>query len=541
MSLFNRLFARNSLRTFNAAMDAFDSGDFETAVTSFRSVLGAAAEGSPGYILSRFYVTQSRVRLGMAFQAAGHFEEARATLLDVLKDHPTFPDVHCRLAEIALASGQHREADMRFKRALEINPYYGEALVGLAASLRAAGRHTEAIAPANTLAERGVAVPESWRAGRGDAEDEGLAHRLRQDMAGERLGDAHVRVGQERYRAGDLSGALAAFEAAIEAAPEFLDVRCRMATVLGELGRLGEAVEHFSLALDVNPAYEEARLKRGVAHFQLGHYAQAVEDFALLCGDNPTNPEMNLLLGTCLFKTGRTEEAIPKLLVAWKDARSTARAAFVLGQAFVLMDRPDRAIECLEPVPAPACQAMLGRVYLQERRYRDAIRVLNRARSAAKGNVSEICLTLAAAHAAVGDTDFAVRFAKEAHTSDPSADAATLILADIALRRGDADGAREWLDKLRPVSRAGYQAQLLSARALVRLGRYGDAKPLFEKLVEAYPSARDARRALGLLCRRDGDLARSNELLSAATADPADPLWGVALRSEALEEKRKAA
>ena len=79
-----------------------------------------------------------------------------------------------------------------------------------------------------------------------------------------------------RYHHGDLAGAIAELERAVGERPSYADLRCRLAGLLLESGRIDEALEHLDVALLINPRYLEARLLSARARPERGEVDEAV-------------------------------------------------------------------------------------------------------------------------------------------------------------------------------------------------------------------------------------------------------------------------
>jgi tetratricopeptide (TPR) repeat protein len=85
--------------------------------------------------------------------------------------------------------------------------------------------------------------------------------------------------GIAKYQAGDLSGALQAFEAALKLRPNFLEALVNSANVLDDLGRTPEAIDRYGLALAQSNSDPNIYYNRGLAYSRLSQYPQAISDY----------------------------------------------------------------------------------------------------------------------------------------------------------------------------------------------------------------------------------------------------------------------
>jgi predicted Zn-dependent protease len=123
-----------------------------------------------------------------------------------------------------------------------------------------------------------------------------------------------------------------------------------------------------------------AKAQRGRAAMAAGRFDEAARLYAELVEAVPAEPGLHLNLGMALSMAGRPREAIPHLEAALKSGRpELVPAALFLGEAFIELDQPARAVEPLEtfvgaqPQNVEARQ-MLAEALLALERHGDAIR-----------------------------------------------------------------------------------------------------------------------------------------------------------------------
>ena len=99
------------------------------------------------------------------FQRASDFESARTLLTDIAAQHPRYPDVRCRLAEVHLELDAVDAAIHELSIAIQINPNYADAHATLGIALRRQGKKEEArsafrtaldIDPNHVMAREGI-------------------------------------------------------------------------------------------------------------------------------------------------------------------------------------------------------------------------------------------------------------------------------------------------------------------------------------------------------------------------------------------------
>lgn len=200
-----------------------------------------------------------------------------------------------------------------------------------------------------------------------------------------------VQVALALLQRGDLGGALAAFEALLQEAPEDIAVLAGYASALRRVGRLDEALTLWCKARDCAPAdpgvcfnhanalraagqldaarlgYERAlqlapgmlpaRINLGLVLQDQGHFEAAVEVYAAALAIDPRQPTAAMNRGNCLRQLGRLEEAIAQHRSALDQLPRSAEARYNLGNALRDAARIDEALDAyraaLQAGPAP--------------------------------------------------------------------------------------------------------------------------------------------------------------------------------------------
>jgi predicted Zn-dependent protease len=153
---------------------------------------------------------------------------------------------------------------------------------------------------------------------------------------------------------------------------------CRSAVAAVLLASLSLAGASASLAQP--PSELAAKAQRGQAAMAAGRFDEAARLYAELVQAVPGEPGLRLNLGMALSMAGRPRKAIPHLEAALESGRpELVPAALFLGEVFIELDQPARAVEPLEsflaaqPRNADARQ-MLAEALLALERHGEAIR-----------------------------------------------------------------------------------------------------------------------------------------------------------------------
>lgn len=136
-----------------------------------------------------------------------------------------------------------------------------------------------------------------------------------------------LKQGVKRYYAGDLEGAIAAYEKALEIDPKYRPAWHWLGATLNDLGRNSEAIAAYDKALEIDPKSHKAWNNLGNALNDLGRYSEAIAAFDKALEIDPKYHYAWNGLGATLRDLGRYREAIaafetaleidPKYHYAW--------------------------------------------------------------------------------------------------------------------------------------------------------------------------------------------------------------------------------
>jgi len=196
-----------------------------------------------------------------AFEA-GSYDEAEALLAQIMKQTPTYANVHNMLGFIAGQRGTPEKAVPFFRRALSLNPHYTEARLNLVLTLTEMGLYDQAAAEASKLELR----------------EPTTSHRLSLGVRG-KLANAHADLGRKYHELGLYAEAVVEFDKALGLCPTFPDIHNRRAVSCRELGQYADCRASLLKALELKPNYAEAHVNLGVLHQKLGNLSEAVKSW----------------------------------------------------------------------------------------------------------------------------------------------------------------------------------------------------------------------------------------------------------------------
>jgi len=479
-----------------------------------RDLAGATALFEEVLTLSAAYVP-ALLRLGAVELAGQNLDRAAELYGQVLARAPDSAAAHAGLARVARARGDLAAAVTHFRRALEIQPQADLLHYQLGLVLR-------------DLGDGDAARAELALAGRrAEVFSDPLAEKLVPESVGSLLG----RGGRALAR-GDREGAIAAFRAALEEAPENLTARENLASVLlgqGEVeealtlyrealqlsperpvahlnlakallasgGDRSEAIELLGKALDLAPDYGQAHGVLGEVLLSQERFAEAEGHFAQAIAAAPGNGEAHLGRGRTLARLGRLTEARGELETA-ADLLGTdggGGAALLLDLATLREQTgdPEGALAALDQVAHSASEPFT--------------------RALALFNMGNLRL-------AGGQIEEAVGHYRQAVEIEPAFQDAHFNLASALSRLGRGEEALASFRRVRelaPEDEGGYAGQLT---VLAGLGRYREARQVLAEGLARIPASTPLRLALARL------LAASPE------ADLRDPARALALAEE---------
>jgi tetratricopeptide (TPR) repeat protein len=150
--------------------------------------------------------------------------------------------------------------------------------------------------------------------------------------------------GNQQVEAGNLEGAIASFDKAIEFKPDSHDAWLNRGNTLVELGRIQEALASYDKALEFKPDDHEAWINRGNTLVELSRFEEAIASYDKALEFKPDYDDAWNNRGLALLNLGRSEEALASYDKAKEFKPDCYEAWYNRGIALVGLGRSEEAI-----------------------------------------------------------------------------------------------------------------------------------------------------------------------------------------------------
>jgi tetratricopeptide (TPR) repeat protein len=293
------------------------------------------------------------------------------------------------------------------------------------------------------------------------------------------------------HQAGDLLGAIDAYQAALRLDPKQPAVRSNLGAAYVKLGKYDEAIDQYKQALAVDAANPTFRFNLALAYYKGDRLPDAIEAFRKVLAVSADNAPAVLLLGDALLQTGEFKQVIDLLSPREAQFGTDLGFAYVLGTA--LLRSGERA---------------RGQVYLD--------RIFN------AGESAEGHLLMGTALIENRDYPAAIDEIKKALALKPSLPTVHTVYARALLGSGDHDSALRELRRAVAASPNDFEANLDLGALLRRDEQHEESARYLRRAVDLRPQDATARFGLAGALLSLGDAAASRTLLEAVVADVPD-------------------
>jgi tetratricopeptide (TPR) repeat protein len=211
--------------------------------------------------------------------------------------------------------GKVEEAMEFYRKSLEINPAYEDALNNMGFAFAARQQHAEAL-------------------GYYEA-----ALKVRPGHV-----EVHNNLGNALSELGRIDEAIGHYEFVLKQKPDHADAHNNLGIALAMKGRLEEAIPHFQQAIQYRPNYASAHSNLGNAYAAQRRFDEAVREYKECLRLKPTDPQAHNNLGNVLVQQGRLNEAVGNYRKALALNAENPEAHFNLGLVLAQQGNREEAV-----------------------------------------------------------------------------------------------------------------------------------------------------------------------------------------------------
>lgn len=311
---------------------------------------------------------------------------------------------------------------------------------------------------------------------------------------------AHYNLGKIAGDARRPADAIAHYQAALRARPDYPEAWNNLGTELRQLDRNAEAIAAFESAIRHQPDHAAAHNNLASALAATGRLPEAIARCEQSLRLNPRFAPAHRNLGNLLAQSGRVDAALAPLQRALELKPHFPEAANDLGVVLASLNRLEPALAVFQRAVAqqpdyPEALTNLGSTLRDLRRPADALPHLRRA-LALRPAYSSAHYNLAAALLDSGDAATAARELESLILREPNYANAHFLLGNIHASAGDNNAALARYETAAQLAPQLAAAQRNAGIVLMRLERPADALLRFQAAVAAQPDFAEAHLSL---------------------------------------------
>lgn len=317
----------------------------------------------------------------------------------------------------------------------------------------------------------------------------------------------------ELHRAGDIEGAIQAYQMYLKAHPERAEVRSNLGAAYARLGHYEDAIEQYQKALAIDSRNVAIRFNLGVAYYKSGQLPEASTHLSTVLAAQPENKNALVLVADCHLQMGEYKRAI-ELLTPHEVTYGEDRVfLYLLGTALIRDKQTEKGQRVIDKIlrdgDSAEAHLMLGAARLSVYDFPGAVQEIARA--------IELNPTLPTAHSYYGNAllgdgkrEQAVEAFRRELELNPNNFEANYALGIFAKQDREFDKALRYFQRallIRPGS-AGVRYQI--GTVYIASDNLPEAQRLLEVVVQDAPDLIEAHASLAKLYYRlkrkdDGD------------------------------------
>jgi tetratricopeptide (TPR) repeat protein len=329
----------------------------------------------------------------------------------------------------------------------------------------------------------------------------------------------------ELHKAGDILGAIDAYQAALALIPDRADALSNLGAAYVRLGQYDDAIKQYERALESDPLNASIRLNLGLAYYKSARPNQAIPQLKRVVASEPDARNAYLILADCYLQAGQDKEVVALLKPREPMFEGDLAYAYLLGTALLHMNDVadgqkyvDRVFGAGESAEA---HLLMGTAYLARQDYREAKAELERALKL-NPRLPTVHSLYGRSLFALGDHEAAERaFRKELEVNINDFEA-NLQLGNMrkgAQRFNEAETYLERATTIRPDDIAGRK---LLANLRLQTGKTEEAVQLLEAIVAEAPNLVDVHVQLATAynrLKRTDDAERQRVIIDRLNAE----------------------
>jgi len=291
-------------------------------------------------------------------------------------------------------------------------------------------------------------------------------------------------------------------------------------------GDFTEAISDYRKILELRPNEVEARVNLGAALARVGKYDEAIEMYrsALPLLRNKNGVLKNLALA--YYKKGDFEHAREQFTILHDAQPDDVNTVILLGDTDLHLNKPDSALNLLEPLETKFSQNMdfeyvLGSAMIKTGRRRDGVARLEKAAQA--GPSPDAYLLAGATLLDLNEYEQARHDLEQAIRLSPNMPGVSTLVGIARDKTGDVNNAEPAFRDALKRNPDDFQANLYLGAILYKRRDVGEAKGYLDRALQLKPKDSMARYESAMLKSTSGDYENAAKELEALTKD--DPDW----------------
>jgi protein O-GlcNAc transferase len=330
-------------------------------------------------------------------------------------------------------------------------------------------------------------------------------------------GEAFFARGVALHQAGDLVGAIEAYQAALELQPDRVDARSNLGAAFARLGRHEEAIRHYRAVLERVAEQHQVRLNLGLALYKSARLPEATAELERVVAEAPEHRQAVLLLADCYLQAGRDTAVVALLAPREEEFKQDRLYLYLMGHALLrrhellrgqgYIDRLFREGDTAE------VRLLMGVAHLRRGERREALAELERA-TQLNPALPTVFSLLGRALMGVGRRDEALQAFRRELARDPNDFDANVYLGLSLKDDARLDEAYEYVKRAARLRSRSPAALYALGAVHVAAGRMEDAQKALESVTEQVPQYQQAHVLLATVYYRQkkkelGDRHRS--------------------------------